>query len=291
MPSVEGRSCPWAHGMKLATFNAENFYLLLDRDYSPEEFSQLSNEQYMGMNKSIYNPNKDLGKIAEIATTIKRENFDFIGMCEVGGLETLVNFNRYFLDDRYDCFLHQKNSTRGIFVGALVRKGLVSTVDVKNVDGDFSRNLLKVKLAGKGISLTVFVVHLKSQYGPDSGIEKRLQEIRKLCAVVKRSKCIVMGDFNGIAIRGENQFEFDEFLELPFRDVLEALKIPEKDRFTHYYFGAHPNFSQLDYIFISNDLEVLDGGTIVDEVPVNYAERSRLPSDHVFLKATIRVYR
>jgi len=275
--------------MKLGTFNAENFYMLLDGDYSPEEFSRLSDGEYLSMNKSIYNPNKELGKIAEIAKTILEEDFDFLGLCEVGGLETLENFNRYFLGGRYDCFLHQKNSNRGIFVGALVRKGFVSAVDARNIDGDFSRNLLKVTLTGRGITLTVFVVHLKSQYGSDSGIEKRLQEVRKLCAVVKRSRCIVMGDFNGILIRGQSQFEFGKFLELPYRDILEAVNIPEESRFSHYYFGDTPNFSQLDYIFISNDLKVTDGGMLVGPIPCSYEERSRLPSDHIFLKATIRL--
>ncbi len=281
---------PFGPCMKLATFNAENFYMLLDRDYSPEEFRMLSSEQYMAMNKSIFNPNKDLSKIAEIAKTILEEDFDFVGLCEIGGLETLENFNRHFLDGRYDCFLHQKNSTRGIFVGALVRKGLFPAVEVKNVEGDFSRNLLKIKLSGRGVTLTVFVLHLKSQYGPDRGIEKRLQEVERLCASVKRTKCIVMGDFNGIVIRGQSQFEFEKFLELPFRDVLEAMNIPEENRFTHYYFGNTPNFSQLDYIFISNDMKVSDGGAIPGPIPCNFEERARLPSDHLFLKAVVRLF-
>jgi len=276
--------------MKLATFNAENFYLLLDGEYSPEEFRLLSNERYLSMNKSIFNPNKDLSKIAEIAKTIIEEDFDFVGMCEIGGLETLENFNRYFLDGRYDCFLHQKNSNRGIFVGALVKKGLFPQVEVINVDGDFSRNLLKIKLTGRGVTLTVFVLHLKSQHGSDRGIEKRLQEIERLCKSVKRTRCIVMGDFNGILIRGESQFEFGKFLELPFRDVLEALDIPEKSRFSHYYFADGPSFSQLDYIFISNDLKVTGGGMMPGPIPCSYEERSRLPSDHIFLKAVVRLF-
>jgi hypothetical protein len=291
--------------LRVATFNAENFYMLLDRDYSSEEFGLLANTDYLGMNKSIYNRNKDLDKIAAIAQTILEHDFDFVGLCEVGGLETLVNFNRYYLDGLYECHLHQENSNRGIFVGALFKKGLFKYVRAKNMAGSFSRNLLKVTLGlgpglgpeptrrqslGSGSSeLVIFVVHLKSQYGEDLGIEQRIREVGQLARLLSRRRCIVMGDFNGILIRGEHQFEFDPLMDLPFRDVQEALGIPVAERFTHFYFGARPNFSQLDYIFCSEDIEVLDGGVIADIIPVNYEQRSRLPSDHLFLRATIRV--
>jgi endonuclease/exonuclease/phosphatase family metal-dependent hydrolase len=277
------------HTIKLATFNAENFYMLLDRDYSSEEFGLLSNEDYLAMNKSIYNRNKDLDKIGAIARTILDEDFDFVGLCEIGGLETLVNFNRYYLDSRYECHLHQENSTRGIFVGALVRVGRFSCVQAKNMASSFSRNLLKVTLRQGKTELIVFVVHLKSQYGEDLGIEKRIWEVRQLARLLRRHRCIVMGDFNGILIRGEHQFEFEPLMELPFRDVQEALGIPVPERFTHFYFGARPNFSQLDYILCSDDIEVVDGGPIADIIPLNYEQRSRLPSDHLFLKASVRI--
>ena len=273
---------------KIATFNAENFYLLLDRKYSQADFEGLVEDAYMAMNFSIYNPNKERTKIAAIAQTILEEDFDFVGLCEVGGMETLANFNRYYLGDRYDCYLHEENSHRGIFVGALVRKGRFDSVRARNVRGAFSRNLLRVSLRQGKTRLRLFVVHLKSQHGPDMGIEQRMAEVLQLCAQVDRRNCIVLGDFNGIAIRGRHQFEFDPFLELPFRDVLEAMGIPEQARFTHFHFKGGFHFSQLDYIFCSNDLSILDGGMLCDLVPINYHQRRLLPSDHIFLKATIR---
>jgi endonuclease/exonuclease/phosphatase family metal-dependent hydrolase len=273
--------------LSIATFNAENFYMLIDRPYSAEAFFALSDDEYKSMNASIFNPNKDRFKIAAIARTISEENFDFVGLCEVGGMETLANFNRYYLDERYECFLHEENSTRGIFVGALIKKGRFEQVRAKNMRGDFSRNMLKVSLRADGADLDFFVVHLKSPLGPDLGIERRVQELRQLCRLVGRSGCVVLGDFNGIAIRGEHQFEFEPFLDLPFRDVLEHLGIPAESRYTHFYFGDGPSFNQLDYIFCSNDLAILGGGAIADIIPLNYEQRSRLPSDHLFLKALI----
>ncbi|HAE22986.1 MAG TPA: hypothetical protein DCG47_11770 [Spirochaetaceae bacterium] len=273
--------------LSIATFNAENFYMLLDRPYSAQEFFALSDDEYKAMNASIYNPNKDRAKIESIAKTILEEDFDFVGLCEVGGIETLANFNRYYLDERYEYFLHEENSTRGIFVGALVKKGRFQEARAKNMRGDFSRNMLRVRVRADGFELDLFVVHLKSPLGPDLGIERRVEEVRQLCRLVSRSKCVVLGDFNGIVIRGEQQFEFDPFLALPFRDVLEELRIPVKSRYTHFYFNGGPSFNQLDYIFCSNDLAILGGGAIADIIPLNYEQRSRLPSDHLFLKAII----
>ena len=273
--------------LRIATFNAENFYMLIDRDYSQEAFESLSNVEYLGMNTSIFNPNKDLGKIADIAGIILAEDFDFVALCEVGGMESLANFNHYYLDDRYECHLHEENSKRGIFVGALVRKGKFTRVRARNMEGDFSRNLLRVSLWAGAVEMQFFVVHLKSLLGQDLGIEKRIREVEEITALVRHRNCVVLGDFNGILIRGEQQFEYEPFLALPFRDVLDALQVPPGSRFTHFYFRGGPSFNQLDYIFCSNDIAILDGGMMADIIPVNFEERSRLPSDHIFLKATI----
>ena len=261
--------------------------MLLDREYTQEQFEALAEAGYLAMNASIYNPNKALEKIAAIGRTIREYDFDFVGLCEVGGMETLVNFNKHYLQGRYDCYLHEENSKRGIFVGALVKKDRFAQVSARNMQGAFSRNLMQVTLTGGGTTLHIFVVHLKAQHGQDLGIEQRIAEVKQLCAIVERQRCVVLGDFNGILIRGENQFEYDPFLELPFRDVLEAMDVPAHARFSHFYFKGGPSFSQLDYIFCSNDLAILDGGMVGDLVPVNYEQRRRLPSDHIFLRATI----
>lgn len=273
----------------IASFNAENFSMLLDADYDDAEFHALADERYAAMNPSIFNPNKDREKVAAIASTILERGFDVVGLCEVGGMETLENFNRYYLGGRYECFLHEANSRRGIFVGALVKKGRFDRADARPVDGPFSRNVLELRLARGDERLRIVVVHLKSQSGQDRGIPQRVAEVERLCEVVAPPACVVMGDFNGILIRGEAEFEYEPFLELPFRDVLEATGVPPGARFTHYYFrGGEPSFSQLDYIFCSNDLEVTGGGVIAELVPLNYEQRRRLPSDHAFIWAAIR---
>lgn len=273
--------------LHIASFNAQDFFLLLDKDYSREELEALSDSDYLAMNASIYNPNKDRGKIAEIARIILENDFDLVGMVEVGGLETLSAFNRIYLEGRYDCYLYEENSRRGIFVGALVKKGLFPGCRAINIPESFSRNLLRLDLGSACDGLEIFVVHLKSQYGPDRGLAQRIWEVEKLRSLVRARNCVVMGDFNGILIRGEEQFEYRPFLELPFRDVLEVVGIPSSKRRTHYHFAPAPNFAQLDYIFCSEDIDVLDASVIEGEIPINRAQRNLLPSDHLFIRARI----
>jgi endonuclease/exonuclease/phosphatase family metal-dependent hydrolase len=273
--------------LRIASFNAENFYLLLDRDYRREELEALDDESYLAMNPSIYNPNKPRAKVAAIAQTILDRDYDLVGLCEVGGMESLSNLNRIYLGGRYDCYLHEENSRRGIYVGALVRKGVFSHVEAESMPGAFSRNLLRLRLGRRGSDLEAYIVHLKSQYGEDHGIGQRMREVGLLSSLVRRERCLVMGDFNGILIRGESQFEYDAFLSLPFRDVLEAVGIPPERRWTHYHFSPRPNFAQLDYIFCSDDIAVDRAGVVEGQIPMNRAQRFLLPSDHLFIEADI----
>jgi len=276
--------------LRLASFNAENFYLLLDPGpwrENREALESLGEAEYRAMNASIFNPNKDRGKIAAIARCILEEDFDLVCLVEVGGMETLDNFNRLYLDSAYDCFLHEENSRRGIYVGALAKKGRFPGARARSMPGDFSRNLLRLDLGPEGGNLEVFAVHLKSQHGEDRGLEQRIAEVERLRSLVRLRNCVVLGDFNGILIRGEHQFEYEPFLELPFTDVLEIVGIPPDARRTHYYFGREPNFTQLDYIFCSDDIDVLDAGVLEGEIPINREQRAKLPSDHLFIYATI----
>ena len=274
--------------LSIASFNAENFYLLIDGALSREGLEALSEDEYLAMNASIFNPNKDRGKIAAVAQTILDQDFDLVCLEEVGGMETLTAFNRLYLSERYDCRIHEENSRRGIFVGALLKKGRFPRARARNIPGAFSRNLLRLDLGREGGDLEVFAVHLKSQHGQDRGLEQRILEVELLASIVRRRNCVVLGDFNGILVRGEQQFEYQPFLDLPFRDVLEAAGIPPELRRTHYYFGPEPNFVQLDYIFCSNDVQILDSGVLEGEIPINREQRNRLPSDHLFIRATIR---
>ena len=272
---------------RVASFNAENFSLLLREISTRRQLHSLTDAEYQAMNTSIYNPNKERRKIQGIAKLILGAGLDVVGLCEVGGRETLEAFNRLYLGSRFDTFLFEENSRRGIYVGALVRKGRFPGVRATNMPGAFARNVLKIDLDTSGGHLQVFVVHLKSQLGSDWGLEHRLKEVAWLSSMVPTTRCIVMGDFNGILIPGQAQFEYEAFLKLPFRDVLEAVGVPVEQRRTHYHFGKEPHFTQLDYIFVSNDLMVPRASVMEAEIPLNREQRNFLPSDHLMIQATV----
>ena len=74
--------------LRIASFNAENFYLLLDRASTRAELEAMDEEAYLAQNPSIYNPNKNRGKIAEIARIILEKDYDIVGLI-AQGLATL----------------------------------------------------------------------------------------------------------------------------------------------------------------------------------------------------------
>jgi endonuclease/exonuclease/phosphatase family metal-dependent hydrolase len=277
--------------LRIATYNLQDFFLLLDRDYGLKEFEALSPERLRALSYSIYAPNKPKAKLAAIADQVRRMRPDVLGVIEVGGMESLRNFNRYYLGGDYDCYLHEENSRRGIYAGALVRRGRFDSVEARSVRGRFSRNLLELNLRAGRESLRVYVLHLKSHRGTELGIEERVAEVRQLASILPREGCVVMGDFNGILVPGQAQFEFEPLLDLPLRDVLEARGAPRESRFTHFYFAPEPRFNQLDYILCTNDIEVLRAKALVDFVPMTRGERDHLPSDHVPLFAQLRLGR
>lgn len=273
--------------LRIAFFNVQDFYLLLDRRLTREELEALEEDDYQAMNRSIYDPNKSREKLTDVGRILLEQDFDVVGLCEVGGMETLSAFNRIYLEGRYDCHLHEEKSGRGIYVGVLLKRGRFPGAWSRPITGVFSRNLLRVNLGPDAGKLQLFIVHLKSQHGADYGLQQRVEEVKALAAIVPQENCVVMGDFNGVLIRGSHQFEFEPFLALPFRDVLEAMKVPENLRRTHYHFAPSPTFTQLDYIFISNEIKVASGGVLEEGIPLNRTQRNYLASDHLPIWAEI----
>lgn len=273
--------------LRVAAFNAQDFYLLVPETLTRAELDQLNEEAYQAFNRSIYNRNKSREKLARVAFWILSRRLDLVGLCEVGGLESLRNFNRLYLGDRYEPVLHEENSRRGIYVGALLRKGIFPGWQARSLPGRFARNLLHLKLGSRFPGLQVFVVHLKSTLGQDFGLAQRMEEIRQLSSVAPARRALLMGDFNGLMIPGQAQFEFEPLLTLPYQDVLEAVGQPREHRRTHYHFGPEPAFNQLDYILCSLDLKVLRAGVIEEQIPLNRRQRDFLPSDHLMIWADL----
>ena len=106
--------------LKFCLLNAENLFLLFDQPL-PKNYVKLEENQWQKLSTSVYE-NKSLFKTIHLANTLKNTNSDIIMLCEVGGLESLKNFNLLFLNNEYSPILIEGNSDRNIDVGFLIKK-------------------------------------------------------------------------------------------------------------------------------------------------------------------------
>jgi exonuclease III len=194
--------------------NAENLFLLSD---SPLEESHLDLEphRWSALSTSVFE-NKPVEKCKSLAKIITENQSDIVMLCEVGGFESLANFNRLFLKDQYSPILIEGNSDRHIDVGFLVRKGLPFYFDLhsnknrpinylypferENLDNPtvgktaqgapshkFSRDAAELHLFKKDREkpFAIFILtHLKSRLDPEgvdpNGFERRQAELKTL---------------------------------------------------------------------------------------------------------------
>lgn len=115
---------PW----RFVGFNAENLFLYFDEPPS-KEVRLLNEVEWRQLSRSTVE-NKPLKQALEIARSIEELNPDILMLCEVGGRESLSNFSRYFLRDRYVPHLIEGNSDRGIDLGFLVKRDLPFKYDM-----------------------------------------------------------------------------------------------------------------------------------------------------------------
>lgn len=204
--------------LKVMLFNAENLFLLSDHELKPEHL-KLDPIQWNKLSTSVYE-NKPLEKLKAIAQIIYDESPDLILLCEVGGLESLQNFNRLFLKDQFSPVLIEGNSDRNIDIGFLVKKNLGMYFDIvsnknrpinylypferqsqeagyplkKAIDGShkFSRDVAELhffQTQRDKPSLVVLLAHLKSRLDPEgidpNGFERRSAELKTLLQIYR----------------------------------------------------------------------------------------------------------
>jgi endonuclease/exonuclease/phosphatase family metal-dependent hydrolase len=204
---------------KVVQLNAENLFLFLDQP-GPRDWRGLSEKEWQKLSSASV-PNKSLSKTLWLADSLVDINPDIICLNEVGGLESITNFAKYFLDDRYTPYLIEGNSDRGIDIGFLVRKSLGLEAELRThkdrplnflypheIESNtyhathnpekvvkthfFSRDCAELRLRRPGASapaLVMLLVHLKSKLDPDSidseGRMRRKAELRALVNIYK----------------------------------------------------------------------------------------------------------
>ncbi|MCB0356805.1 MAG: hypothetical protein KDD40_07340, partial [Bdellovibrionales bacterium] len=108
--------------LRLMQFNMENFFLYLDKELPPH-WPDLSEDQWQNLTLSTTKL-KSLEKLKNIKSTIEAVDPDVMILSEVGGKESLDNYNKFFLEDKFHVQLIEGNSDRGIDIGYLIKKDL-----------------------------------------------------------------------------------------------------------------------------------------------------------------------
>lgn len=261
--------------LKLCLLNAENLFLLFDDPQSPE-VTKTVEEHWQRLTTSTYE-NKVLRKTRDLARTVMDIRPDILMLCEVGGLESLTNFNELFLNSQYSPVLIEGNSDRNIDVGFLIKKeqpfyfdlfsnknrpinylypherqSLASGQPVKATSHRFSRDVVELKLFQKDRDnpfLIILLTHLKSRLDRDridpGGFERRQAELKTLLEIYQelekshpRAMKLVCGDFNGNAAALNTDEEFRPIYQSTgLRDVLDLSGVPLDRRATFYNVG------------------------------------------------------
>jgi exonuclease III len=275
-------------------FNVENLFLYLHEPekVTPESVKDLTEAQWQHLGNSTVEL-KSLKKLHELANSILHIDADFILLNEVGGVESLENFNRLFLQSKYEVHLKEGNSDRGIDVGYLVKKELnakILLISHKNRPIDFlyphetktpaggtshyfSRDVAELRVFAHGQntpSLVYLLTHLKSKLDPEGidhlGRGRRMAELNTLVKIYNEVKkelnnecpIVVAGDLNGLAQPEKHDEEYKAiYQDTDLAECFHALNIPNEERFTQVQIipGGYQQLMQLDYIFVSGSFK------------------------------------
>lgn len=299
-------------------FNVQDLFIFLDNydinDRNNKNLSdnitQFNEYQWQQLTTSLYG-NKELAKVLDIARAIKDVNPDILMLVEVGGRESLENFNRYFLNNDYSVYHAPSNSDRGIDVGYLVKKSLpwefrlkaFTNIKLSNMKKP-ARGFFRLEVREQNeVKLAIILTHLKSKLDLKNedfeGRSQRQAEVNFLTNQLKKHShkypLLIAGDLNGIIYRDKTEPELMKFAQNKMFDALELLDRPLEKRYTYVYFNrASKAFHmQLDYILIheSHRHKIIDSGTDVYHFktihgnamgfPDNRLQKSYYPSDHL----------
>jgi hypothetical protein len=248
---------------KVVQLNAENLFLFLD-DLTLRDWRSLAEKDWQRLSQATV-ANKSLIKTLWLADSLLHMDPDIICLNEVGGLESLTNFNFLFLGDRYAPHLLEGNSDRGIDIGYLVKRDFPLRAELrthknrplgflypheqqtnlfnqgtteKQVKSHyFSRDCAELRLFGPDPvrpELVLLLVHLKSKLDPDNvdpqGKERRRAELNTLVTIYNE----VRAEFSPavpVMIVGDfngsarKSFRSEEFTQLNTTDLESVIEI------------------------------------------------------------------
>lgn len=281
--------------------------------YNGEDLAELFPPKWQLMTTSFF-PNKSLDHLFHIADLIQSLNIGIVMLVEVGGKESLQNFNQYFLNNEFEIQLEESNSDRGIDLGYLIRKNLnlktklISHKDKKLTNNKkFARGAFELQIFKNDNLIHInFLCHLKSKLNLKrndfEGRSQRAAEVNYLVEIYNKRQqkyqdipITIAGDLNGVIYKDDTEQELAPLVsKTNLKDIFEHLNKPVEQRYTYCYFNrlnqVYP--MQLDYFLISekfmnkiqiNKTQVLGFQSPYFDtfkLPANLQEKTRLPSDH-----------
>lgn len=208
--------------LKFCLLNAENLFLMFDLPLTKVD-ATMKEFEWQRLSSSKYEL-KPLKKCIDLQFCLMEIDADIVMLCEVGGIESLRNFNKHFMNDSYEPYLIEGNSDRNIDVGFLIKKNLNLKVDLKSnkerlinylyphevqslingypVKGSttlsshrFSRDVAELKVYFNNstkVDLIILLTHLKSRLDPEridpNGFERRQAELKSLLEIYQEQK-------------------------------------------------------------------------------------------------------
>jgi endonuclease/exonuclease/phosphatase family metal-dependent hydrolase len=254
---------PRAPGVKVASWNLENFFDGWDDPYREDEATEPAfvNER----------------RRQRLADGIRMLDADVLCLQEIENRFALEEFVRAYLPDSgYETVLVEGNDGRGIDVALLSRLPVESVTsyrhrrfrDADGVEQRFQRDLLRVRV-GAPLHADVFVVHLKSQAGGDEADRIRAAEAREAASILRaelardaRWRALVAGDFNEVL----GQPTLEAFLDSRGEGgagLADACAGTDKPSY-----NQDPFVSRIDFILLTPALAAeLASGVVHDTLP------------------------
>jgi endonuclease/exonuclease/phosphatase family metal-dependent hydrolase len=310
--------------LTLCEYNLENLFISMEY-YAGQDLRAVSENEWRSFALAqLQRKQKPLYKLFGIAEAIEEIDADILMLTEVGGKDSLDYLNRYFLQDRYVVHFVEGNSTRGIDLGFMVKKGLPfkvearsnrdTPVEVHTYQGKyttrFSRDVAELRLSrNHDLKFILLLVHLKSMLSTEQdykGKDVRTAEAMALTEIYQNLRIehpavpiVVGGDFNTEL----SSLELELLQRTYLTDFHDCLETPYEDRVSlvHFEVDGKPRPHVLDYLLISPHLcdRILKEKSytyryktfydVPEPLPDQPQTRYRKPSDHYPLVLTLRV--
>ncbi len=310
--------------LKICEYNLENLFISMDY-YEQQDLGLIDEVEWKSYALAqLQRKQKPLTKLREIAKAVFDLNPDVLMCVEVGGQDSLENFNRYFLNDLYVPYFVPGNSRRSIDLGFLVKRDLPyrveaishkeTPIEVESYQGKygskFSRDVAELRLHDEeGLQFILLLVHLKSKISSDQdfrGTDVRTAEARALAQFYENIRktlphvpVILGGDFNSTL----DSAEFDHLNATDLKSMSDLLQIPETERYTLVYFDYYQvaHAQALDYLLLSPHLHASvipeESGIyrykgfydLPHDPPQDRKERYQMPSDHYPVQVTLKL--